>query len=99
MSNTTKTKKTMLNVKIDLELKREAKKLADSFGLSLSTIVSKQLKDFIENRRITFEERYTPNEKTMKLLEEMNAEIEKGDFSNFSGPFETAEEFIKELNS
>lgn len=90
--------KTMLNVKVESDLKKEAKKLANSFGLSLSTVVSKHLKDFIKNRKIIFEEDCIPNKKTLQKLQKMDQEIKDGNMKNFYGPF-TTNEFLNDLKS
>lgn len=91
------TTKTMLNIKIDSSLKKEAQKLAENFGLPLSTVISRKLKEFVEEREINFREYTQLNEKTQNEILEMSAEIKRGDMTNFSEPFETAEDFIKDL--
>ena len=93
------TSKTMLNIKIDAKLKKEAQKLAESFGLPLSTIITRKLKEFVEEREITFRESYKVNKKTEEELLKMSEEIKKGDMTNFVGPFDSVDEFIKDLTS
>ncbi len=44
---------TVLNVKIDDELKREAQKAAKAMGLPISTVVAASLRDFVRTRTIT----------------------------------------------
>jgi antitoxin component of RelBE/YafQ-DinJ toxin-antitoxin module len=48
MSNTT-----VLNVKIDKELKRQAQEVAKSVGVPMSFVVAANLKDFIRTRTVT----------------------------------------------
>lgn len=44
---------TVLNVKIDEKLKREAQALAKALGLPVSTLVTASLRDIVRNRSIT----------------------------------------------
>ena len=44
---------TVLNVKIDRELKRQAQAVAKDLGLPVSTLVSASLKDIVRRRSIT----------------------------------------------
>lgn len=54
--------KTVLNVKTDPDLKKQAQQLADELGLPLSTVVNGYLREFTRNREITFSnaERMSP---------------------------------------
>lgn len=95
MSTLTNTK-TVLNIKIDKKIKEEAQKLAKSLGLNLSQIANASYKQFIRNREFTFTEGYTMTPYLEKIIEEAHAERERGETI---GPFTTAEEVIKYLNS
>lgn len=44
---------TVLNVKIDDRLKKEAQKAAKAIGLPISTVVSASLREFVRTRSIT----------------------------------------------
>ena len=44
--------KTVLTVKTDVDVKRDAQKLAKEMGVPLSTIVNAQLKQFVRDRRL-----------------------------------------------
>jgi addiction module RelB/DinJ family antitoxin len=87
--------KTVINIKADKEVKDQAFKVAAEMGLPLSTIVNAFLKQFIREKRVTFEVPLVPNKKTAKLLREADEDIRLG--RNLSGPFETVEEFIADL--
>lgn len=52
--------KTVLNVKTDVDVKREAQSLAKKIGVPLSMVVNAQLKQFIANRKIEFGEIHLP---------------------------------------
>ncbi len=45
--------RTVLNVKIDKELKRQAQEVAKSVGIPMSIVVAANLKDFIRTRTVT----------------------------------------------
>lgn len=46
--------KTVINIKVDKEVKEKARVLADELGLPLSTIVNANLKEFIRSGEATF---------------------------------------------
>ncbi|MFH0846403.1 MAG: type II toxin-antitoxin system RelB/DinJ family antitoxin [Patescibacteria group bacterium] len=89
--------KTILNVKINKDLKESARKVAEELGLPLSVIVNSYLKRLVDERRIEFVAHPTPNKETQKLLMEISKDIKEG--KNLSGPFDTVEEMDKYLNS
>lgn len=88
---------TVINIKTDKILKKDAQKLAKNFGLPLSAIVNTYLREFVREKRIVFSEPPTPNAKTRKILDQAIADIKIG--RNIVGPFETAEEMDKCLRS
>lgn len=45
--------KTILNVKLDKRLKRDAQALAEEIGVPLSTVVIANLKEFVRSRSLT----------------------------------------------
>jgi addiction module RelB/DinJ family antitoxin len=82
--------KTVLNVKTDVEVKREAQKLAKKIGVPLSTIVNAQLKQFIAERRIEFVEPLVPSAYLTKTLEKAEKATEK----QYSPVFNSSKEAI-----
>jgi len=93
---TTRTQKTVLNVKIDTNLKKDAQKLAKSIGLPLSTIVNRLLEQFIIERTITFEEPLAPNTHTAKTIDQARADYKAG---KTAGPFKTIDEMFDYLDA
>ena len=91
------TTKTMLNIKIDSKLKRKAQKMAKSFGLPLSVVVSRKLEEFTRDNRLVFEKPLVPNAKTAKLIDESVRDYKTGKMKNFSGPFHGVDEAIAHL--
>lgn len=61
---------TVLNVKLDPQLKREAQEVAKAIGLPISTVVAASLRDFVRTRSITISD-------TLRLKPEVEAELLK----------------------
>jgi addiction module RelB/DinJ family antitoxin len=45
--------KTIINLKVSKELKREAQDLADEIGLPLTTVITANLREFVRSRSLT----------------------------------------------
>lgn len=88
--------KTVISVRLDSEVKKSAQEVAESAGLSLSTLVNAYLRQVAATRKI---ELYAPEPMTPKL-ENFIAEVEKSiEAGNVSKEFTNAEDFIADLNS
>lgn len=88
---------TMLSIKIDKTLKQEAQKVAHSLGVSLNAVINQNIKNFVGARTVTFSSHPVPNKKTLTLLNKISSDAKKG--KNIIGPFYSAEEMLKSLNS
>ena len=88
---------TVINIKTDKNLKKDAQKLAKNFGLPLSAIVNTYLREFVREKRIVFSEPPMPNVKTRKILDQAISDIKAG--KNLVGPFESAKEMDNFLDS
>ena len=86
---------TTMLIKTNKVLKQKAQKLAKEMGLPLGTLVNNYLKDFVIERKAVF---YAPilNKKTQRIIDTARKEYKAG---KVSGPFYSAEEMIKHLNS
>ncbi len=89
--------KTMLNIKTDVKIKKEAQKTAKVLGLPLSVIINRYLKEFVHERRVEFSEPLIPNKKTQKLLAKIEKDIKAG--RNISPVFSSAKEANDYLDS
>ncbi|HEY4493025.1 MAG TPA: type II toxin-antitoxin system RelB/DinJ family antitoxin [Candidatus Paceibacterota bacterium] len=89
--------KTVLNVKMDASLKKQAQKVAKEMGLPMSLIFSNLAKQFVDQKQITFSASLTPNKKTAKILREALADIKKG--KNLSPSFKSGKDMDKYLDS
>lgn len=88
--------KTVISVKIDEDVKASAQEVANSAGLTLSTLVNAYLRQVAATRRI---ELYAPEPMTPKLeklIEEVESELKNGKASK---EFNDVEEFIADLKS
>lgn len=85
---------TVISVKIDKDVKASAQEVANSAGLTLSTLINAYLRQVVATRRI---ELYAPEPMTPKLeklIGEMEAELKSGKASK---KFDNVEEFLVDL--
>jgi addiction module RelB/DinJ family antitoxin len=66
--------KTLLTVKVDKKLKAQAQKTAEQVGLPLGTVMNGFLRQFVMDKRITFEVPLTPTPHLKKVLREAERE-------------------------
>ncbi|OGL29572.1 hypothetical protein A3D14_01660 [Candidatus Saccharibacteria bacterium RIFCSPHIGHO2_02_FULL_47_12] len=92
MSNTT-----VLNVKIDKDLKKQAQEVASALGLPVSTLVSASLKDIVHRRSITISDVPQLRPEVEKELLKISADVKKG--INVSPAFTDIDEAIAWLDA
>lgn len=88
---------TVLHVKLDDNLKKEAQKTAKELGLPLSTVVASSLREFVQNKSITFSSTPRLKPDTEEQLFKRSDDAKKG--KDLSPIFETLEEAKKWMNS
>ncbi len=89
--------KTVLNVKVDREVKIKAQKAAAELGLPLSVVVNENLRRFVSDRAITFAAPLKPSKKLAAWIKEAERDLKTG--RNLSPLFHTAEEMDRYLNA
>lgn len=89
--------KTLLNVKVDIEVKMQAKKLAVRLGLPLSAIVNAQLKRFVDEKEMRFALPVKMSKKLEKTIEKFEKDLRAG--KNISPAFESMDDAIAWLDS
>jgi addiction module RelB/DinJ family antitoxin len=89
-------KTSVLNVKVDEKVKKQAQIVASSFGIPLSTLVNAYLMELAETGQIHFSAVEIMTPKMEKLIEQAEKDMKSGDVSE---PFDTAEEAIAYLKT
>lgn len=78
-------KTAVITLKIEPKIKKEAQKAAEEFGMSLSSLVSGFLRDFIFNREVRFSRKEeTPSQYLIDAIKEAEEERKKGNFHSFT---------------
>ena len=88
--------KTILNVKVDREIKKQAQELAGNLGIPLSFVVNAHLRRFINEREIYIGAPLKPTKKLAARLKKIDADIKAG--RNLSPAFSSIEEMDNYLN-
>jgi len=89
--------KTVLNVKVDRDVKIKAQKAAAELGLPLSVIVNENLKRFSNERFITFAAPLRPSKRLQRAIRDAERDWKSG--KNISPPFDSAEEMDRYLGA
>ncbi len=87
--------KTMLNIKIDVDVKKEAQKTAEAMGIPLGTIANILLRQFAREKEINLSLSYKPNAYLRQSIKEAEEEYKSG---KFSGPYKGVDALMKSLN-
>jgi len=88
--------KTILNVKVDRKIKKQAQELAGNLGIPLSFVVNAHLRRFINEREIYIGMPLKPTKKFAMRLKKIDADIKAG--RNLSPEFSSMDEAIAYLN-
>ena len=84
----------IVNLKTDPKLKKQAMLVANGLGVSLSAILNNELRRFTTEKSVIFEHPEYPNIETAKKLATSKKAIKKGDYYSFQDN-EKAIEFLK----
>lgn len=88
--------KTVINIKIDKDIKKKAQELALELGVPLSTIVNVYLRQFIRTREFSFSLAYSMSPQLEKIIAEAEKDLEKN--KNLSPKFGDVKKAIDWLN-
>jgi addiction module RelB/DinJ family antitoxin len=75
----------IVNVKVDPKIKKQAQKVAQTLGFSLSSLINAYLRQFVRDRTVGFSDvrlELTPYAK--RMLKESEAEIHSGKVKSYS---------------
>ena len=70
--------KTVINIKVDKDIKEQAFATAKEMAVPLSTIINAFLKKFISDKRVTFEAPLKPSKYLEKVLKQADKDIKAG---------------------
>lgn len=84
--------KTVLNVKVDPQLKKEAQEAAKAIGLPISTVVAAGLREFVRTRSITISDEPRLKPEVEAELLQISKDIRAG--RNLSPTFDSADDAI-----
>ena len=87
----------VINLKTDPELKKQAAKIADRLGISVSAVLNNELRRFAAEQSVTFDVPEVPNAKTAKELAASRKQIEAGDYYKFENNDEALDFLAKKL--
>lgn len=88
-------KTSVLNIKIDPKVKKEAQKVADDLGFTLSALITAHLKNLARSKTVSYS-LLEPTPLLQKAIETSRKERNRG---KSKGPFSSAQSLMKSLRS
>lgn len=88
---------TVIHIKADREVKKNAQEIAKGLGLTLSDIINASLRNFIRTRRVIFSDVPVMTSELEKLLDKVEEDIKTG--KNLSPAFDSKKKMDKYLDS
>lgn len=83
---------TVINIRTDAKLKREAAKVADSLGFTLSSVINASLRKLVKTKRVDFAESYEPTPYLARVIRQAEKDIKEG--KNLSPAFDNAKDAV-----
>lgn len=74
----------ILNVRTEPTIKKQAQKVADTLGFSLSSLVNGFLRELIKTKTVRFSESYEPTPYLKRAIAQARKEHKEGKFVSFS---------------
>ncbi|MBI2019097.1 type II toxin-antitoxin system RelB/DinJ family antitoxin [Candidatus Daviesbacteria bacterium] len=87
---------TVIHIKADKEVKKNAQKAAKDLGLTLSDVINAALRNFIRTREVIFSDIPQMTPELEKIVERAEEDIKQ---NRSISRYKSAKEFIKALNS
>lgn len=85
------------SIKLDTKVKKEAGKLAQELGLTLSSVINATLTQFIKEKKLILHVHPPFKPKVERMFLKAISDIKKGNMKDFEGPFDNIEDFKKSL--
>lgn len=86
----------VVNIRVDTQVKRKAKRVAQQLGFSLSALINGYLNHLVRTKAVDFTLEERPSEYLLKSLEKTQKDIQNGRFSPL---FDNSDEAIAWLNN
>jgi len=77
---------TVLHIKTDVKTRNEAKKVAEDFGFSLTSLVNAMLKEIVRKKRLTLSIDETPSQFFKDSMKRSEEDIKAGRVVSFDAP-------------
>ncbi len=84
----------IINIKTDPETRDQLKEFASQVGLPVSALMNAQIKQMLRSGKVEFNVGLTPTPYLEELIKEADADYAAG---NVSGPFDSADDMIADL--
>lgn len=88
----------VVNVKVDQNVKKEAQEVAEELGFSLSSLVNGFLRQLIRTKTVNFSMGFEPTPYLEQMLIESGKQVKKGEVVSFSSP-EDALKYVEKLST
>lgn len=88
-------KTTTMNIRMDEQTRKQLKAFADQLGMPATTLVNANIKEMLRTKKVSFSTNPEPTPYLQKIIKEAEADYAAG--KNISGPFDTAEAMIADL--
>lgn len=75
----------MLNIKIDVDVKKEAQKTAEAMGIPLGTIANILLRQFAREKEINLSLSHKPTNSLIQSIKEAEEEYANGKLKSYKG--------------
>lgn len=86
----------VINIKVNPVVKKKAQSVAGELGLSLSAVINRLLKYFIQTKTLVFTTKEEPTEYLLEALKESKEDIKAGRVMSFDKP-EKALRFLDKM--
>lgn len=85
----------VINLKIDVKTKKEAQKIAEELGVSLSSIIKSQLRQLVRTKKAILSTEEEPTEWMLNALKESREDIKAGRVVSFDNAKDAIKYFKK----
>lgn len=86
----------VIHVRTDAKVKKEAAKVAESLGFTLSSVINASLRKLIKTRRVDFEESYEPTPYLKRIIRQTEKDRKEG--KNISPAFNNVKDALAWLD-